>query len=53
MTKRVVQFNKAGAAIAVYESLEEAARRTGYDKNNIAKSILGIGNKYIFDTYFE
>lgn len=54
MTKRrVVQFNRQGKAIALYNSLEEASRRTGYDKSNIAKSILGIGNKYIFNTYFQ
>lgn len=51
--KRVVQYNRQGKAIAVYDSAKEAAKATGIDINNIVKSIMGWGNKYIFNTYFE
>lgn len=51
--KRVVQYNRQGKAIAVYDSAKEAAKATGIDINNIVKSIMGWSNKYIFNTYFE
>ena len=53
MGRRVVQFDKKGKAVAVYENITEAAKATGFDASNIGKNLLHIGNKYVKGYRFE
>ena len=53
MGKRVVEFNREGKAVALYESVDEASKATGINKNNIIMNILGYGKKYIFNSRFQ
>ena len=53
MGKRVVQYNRLGKAIGLYDSIAAASKATGIDKNNILRNIEGYGNRYIFNTYFR
>lgn len=53
MGRRVVQYNRLGKAIGLYDSIAAASKATGIDKNNILKNIEGYGNRYIFNSYFR
>ena len=53
MGRRVVEFNREGKAVALYENVEEASKATGLNKNNIIMNILGYGKRYIFNSRFE
>lgn len=53
MEKRLVQYDRQGKPIALFKNIKEAAAITGIDPNNIQKSIMGWGNKYVHNSYFE
>ena len=53
MGKRVIQFDKRGKVVAVYENVNAAVKATGFDAANIGKNLMGIGSPYIKGYQFK
>ena len=53
MGKRIVQYNKEGKVVAVYNEISAAVKATGFDAANIGKNLMGIGSPYIKDYQFK